>query len=190
MKYLLFLFAIPLFAQTNAQIAFVATSPSGVACNSRASLRLYVPSGVLFSCQSGHYAAFSTSSATGTVTSLTASSPLVATPSPIIATGTYSCPTCTITVFSGTLTLNTTLIASAACSTAQTVTATGTATTDTIIATFNADVTGITGYVPLTTGMLTIIVYPTVNTINAKVCNNTSASITPSAVTLNVRVAR
>ena len=96
----------------------------------------------------------------------------------------------TLTIASGALTLNTTAVSSAACSTAQTATATGTATTDAIIATFNGDPTAVTGYVPLTTGMLTIIPYPTSNTVNFKVCNNTSASITPGAVTINWRVVR
>jgi hypothetical protein len=39
-------------------------------------------------------------------------------------------------------------------------------------------------------GMLAIIKYPTANNVNFKVCNNTSASITPGAVTLNWRVSR
>ncbi len=81
-------------------------------------------------------------------------------------------------------------ISSAACTTAQTDTATGTATTDAIVATFNGDPTGVTGYVPLTAGMLTIIAYPTADTVNFKVCNNTTSSITPGAITLNWRVVR
>ena len=98
--------------------------------------------------------------------------------------------TMTITVASGAKALATGAIGSAACTSAQTDTATGTATTDTIVATFNGDPTAVTGYVPLTTGMLTIIPYPTANTVNFKVCNNTSASITPGAITLNWRVVR
>jgi hypothetical protein len=98
--------------------------------------------------------------------------------------------TITQTIASGSLALSTTAIASAACSAAQTATATGTLTTDVITASFNGDPTAVTGYVPLTTGMLTIIPYPTANTANFKVCNNTSASITPGAITLNWRVVR
>lgn len=94
------------------------------------------------------------------------------------------------TIASGAKALATSAIASAACSAAQTDTATGTATTDVIIATFNGDPTAVTGYVPLTTGMLTIIAYPTTNTVNFKVCNNTSSSITPGAITLNWSVTR
>lgn len=96
----------------------------------------------------------------------------------------------TTTIASGAKALATSAISSAACSSAQTDTATNTATTDTIIATFNGDPTAVTGYVPLTTGMLTIIAYPTANTVNFKVCNNTNASITPGAITLNWRVVR
>lgn len=93
-------------------------------------------------------------------------------------------------IASGTAAMGTGAIASAACATAVTVAATGVATTDVISASFNGDPTAVTGYVPLTTGMLAIIPYPTANNVNFKVCNSTSASITPGAITLNWRVAR
>lgn len=96
----------------------------------------------------------------------------------------------TKTVFSGAKALATGAISSAACTSAQTDTATGTLTTDVVLASFNGDPTAVTGYVPLTAGMLTIIAYPTADTINFKVCNNTSSSITPGAITLNWRVVR
>lgn len=96
----------------------------------------------------------------------------------------------TQTIASGAKALATGAIASAACTSAQTDTATGTLTTDAINASFNGDPTAVTGYVPLTAGMLTIIVYPTADTVNFKVCNNTSSSITPGAITLNWRVVR
>lgn len=96
----------------------------------------------------------------------------------------------TTTIASGATALATGAIGSAACATAVTGTATNTATTDVVLASFNGDPTAVTGYVPLTTGMLTIIVYPTSNTVNFKVCNNTGASITPGAITLNWRVVR
>jgi hypothetical protein len=96
----------------------------------------------------------------------------------------------TKTIASGAKALATGAISSATCTSAQTDTATGAATTDVILASFNGDPTAVTGYVPLTTGMLTIIAYPTANTANFKVCNNTSASITPGAITLNWRVVR
>lgn len=96
----------------------------------------------------------------------------------------------TVTVANGTAALGTSAIASGACATVVTSTATGTAATDDFIADFNADPTAVTGYAPATTGMLTIIKYPTTNAVNFKVCNNTSASITPSAITLNWRVVR
>jgi hypothetical protein len=96
----------------------------------------------------------------------------------------------TQTIASGTVSLGTGAISSAACAPAVTVTGTGVATTDAIIASFNGDPTAATGYVPLTSGMLTIIPYPTSGNVNFKVCNNTSSSITPGAVTLNWRVVR
>ena len=96
----------------------------------------------------------------------------------------------TITVASGTAALGTSAISSATCATVVTVTATGTLTTDDIMSDFNADPTSTVGYIPSASGMLTIIKYPTANNVNFKVCNNTSASITPGAVTLNWRVVR
>jgi len=98
-------------------------------------------------------------------------------------------------IASGTVALATAAIASGACATAVTGTATaGNAanilTTDIVTTSFNGDPTGVVGYQPLTTGMLTIIPYPTAGAANFKVCNITNASITPGAITLNWRVAR
>src|SRR5207253_1746303 len=60
-------------------------------------------------------------------------------------------------IANGTASLGTSAIGSGACASAVTVTATGTATTDNVMADFNADPTGITGYAPSASGMLTII---------------------------------
>lgn len=94
------------------------------------------------------------------------------------------------TIASGTSALGTSAIGSAACATAVTTSAAGVVTTDVVLASFNGDPTAVTGYVPLTAGMLTIVGYPTANNVNFKVCNNTSSSITPGAITLNWRVER
>jgi hypothetical protein len=125
---------------------------------------------------------------TGTVTSIATTSPI--TGGTITNTGTIACPTCTVTVASGTSALGTSAIGSGACATAVTTSASGVATTDNIMADFNADPTSTTGYSASASGMLTIIKYPTANNVNFKVCNNTSASITPGAATLNWRVVR
>jgi len=93
-------------------------------------------------------------------------------------------------IASGATALGTGAITSASCATVVTTTAAGVLSTDVVTASFNGDPTGVTGYVPLTTGMLAIIVYPTSGNVNFKVCNNTSSSITPGAITLNWRVAR
>src|SRR4029434_5301430 len=93
-------------------------------------------------------------------------------------------------IASGTLALATASIPSGACATAQTATATGTLTTDTILASFNGDVTGVTGYTAATTGSLRVDVYPTANNVSARVCNNNANPITPGAVTINWRVVR
>lgn len=96
----------------------------------------------------------------------------------------------TSTIASGTSALGTSAISSATCATVVTTAATGTATTDTLLASFNGDPTAVTGYAPLVAGMLTIISYPSSGNVNFKVCNNTNASITPGAITLNWRILR
>ncbi len=98
--------------------------------------------------------------------------------------------TLTQTIASGTSALGTSAIASGTCASAVTTSASGAATTDAISASFNADPTAVTGYIPTTSGMLTIIGYPTTNNVNWKVCNNSPASITPGAITINWRVVR
>lgn len=95
-----------------------------------------------------------------------------------------------ITVASGTITLSTTPISSATCISVQSAAATGAAATDTLMANPNADPTSTTGYIPLTTGMLAIFTWPSTNTVNFRVCNNTLATITPVALPLNWRVVR
>lgn len=93
-------------------------------------------------------------------------------------------------IASGTKALATSAISSGACTSAQTATATGTTTSDVVDASFASDPTAVTGYSPTTNGMLTIISYPTADTVNFKVCNNTSSSITPGAISLNWKVTR
>lgn len=94
------------------------------------------------------------------------------------------------TIASGTSAMGTGAISSATCATVVTTTATNTATTDVVLWGFNGDPTAVTGYVPLTAGMLTIIAYPSSGNVNFKVCNNTTGSITPGAITLNWRIVR
>jgi hypothetical protein len=96
----------------------------------------------------------------------------------------------TTTVSSGVAILGTGSITSGTCAAVVTVAATGVLTTDNIMADFNADPTGVTGYAPTANGILTIIKYPTSNNVNFKVCNNTGGNITPGAITLNWRVVR
>jgi len=52
--------------------------------------------------------------------------------------------------------------------------------TDVLLASFNGDPTAATGYIPSTSGMLTIIAYPTAGTASFKVCNNTLSAIAPA----------
>lgn len=153
-------------------------------------------SGGIITAIDDHRTALSTATGTGAVTGGTCTNQAVT------AISTSGVPTCTTltsayvdssitkTIASGTAALGTGAVSSASCATVVTVSATGVATTDNIQTTFNADPTSTVGYQALTSGMLTIIPYPTTNNVNYKVCNTTSASITPGAVTLNWRVVR
>lgn len=94
------------------------------------------------------------------------------------------------TIASGTSAMGTGAITSATCATVVTTTATNTATTDVVSWGFNGDPTAVTGYIPATAGMLTIIAYPSSGNVNFKVCNDTAGSVTPGAITLNWRVVR
>lgn len=95
------------------------------------------------------------------------------------------------TVASGTSTMAMAAIAANDCATTVSTTATGTASTDVIIPTTNADVSGITGYGVLSTDGLQIYYWPTTNTVNWSVCNQTGTSITPgSAIVINWVVIR
>lgn len=96
----------------------------------------------------------------------------------------------TVTIAKGTFTLGTSAIASGACAAAVTVSASGVLTTDVVNASFNGNPTAVTGYIPSTAGMLAAIFFPTANNVNALICNNTAASITPGAITLNWQVTR
>jgi len=96
----------------------------------------------------------------------------------------------TRTIASGTSALGTSSISSGACATVVTTSATGTLTTDIIDWVPNGSIKAVTGYVPSTSGGLSIMAYPTANNVNFDVCNWSSGSITPGAVTLNWRVVR
>jgi hypothetical protein len=96
----------------------------------------------------------------------------------------------TQTIASGTATLGTSSISSASCATVVTVSATGAASTDAIEWTPNASIKAVTGFAPSTSGGLSIAAYPTSGDVNFDVCNWSSGSITPGAVTLNWRVVR
>ena len=95
----------------------------------------------------------------------------------------------TQTIFSGTQALSTSLIASTAC-TLTTVAATGALTSDRLVAQAASDPTGITGYLPSTSGNLEIWTWLTSNQINIKQCNPTGSSITPGALSLVLGVYR
>lgn len=94
------------------------------------------------------------------------------------------------TIASGTSSLGTSAIGSGACATVVTTTATGVASTDAIQWNPNASIKAVTGYVPSTSGGLSIAGYPTAGNVNWDVCNWSAGSITPGAVTLNWRVVR
>ena len=82
--------------------------------------------------------------------------------------------------------LTTSAVAANTCVTATPITVTGTATTSGITTTFNSNPTGVTGWGSV--GGLVIRTWPTLNTINYAVCNQTASSITPGAISVNFRV--
>jgi hypothetical protein len=103
-----------------------------------------------------------------------------------------------IVVFEGTMALGTSAISSGACASTSTITTTtagsvsNVLTSDTIKATPTVTLTGITGYVPSSSGAI-LSIYPPTSTggnVTVSVCNNTPNSITPGAVTLNIQVIR
>jgi hypothetical protein len=140
---------------------------------------------------------FTALTCTGTGNNVLATSPTLTTPNIGVATATSvngttipASVTLTQTICSGTISLGTSAIASGAAATTVTQTCTGLASTDNIQLDFNASPLAVTGYTPSASGMLGIIKWPTTNTINVSVVNNTGASITPGAITLNYRVTR
>jgi hypothetical protein len=102
----------------------------------------------------------------------------------------------TQTVASGTTALGTGALSSTKCTgdagepTLVTATATGARSTDVVLASFNGDVSAVTGYTPATTGTLRVDVWPSTDLVSLKVCNGTLASVTPGSVSLNWRVVR
>lgn len=106
------------------------------------------------------------------------------------ASATLQGHTIPVIIAQGAQALHTDPIASGAKSVLIAISATGTLTTDNIMLDFNADPSGTTGYSPSASGMLTIVKYPTADTVNIYVYNNTGGSVTPGAVTVNWRVLR
>jgi hypothetical protein len=101
----------------------------------------------------------------------------------------------TQTIASGALALATSSINYGSCQTVTTgsvnsVAATGVALTDAIAFTPNGSIKAVTGFVPGTSGGLTVTGYPTSGYVNFDVCNWSGSPITPGAVTLNWRVTR
>jgi hypothetical protein len=100
--------------------------------------------------------------------------------------------TLTQTIASGTFTVPVTALAANSCDvTATTATATGAVVaTDALTTFYVSDPTGVTGYGGGTSGGISIRTWLTANQANLKRCNETSASITPSALTLGWKVTR
>lgn len=70
LKYILFLFSLPILAQTNAVVVFVTSAPTG-ACSTRTSIRYRVPAGILYVCVNNVWtAATSGGGGAGTVTNV------------------------------------------------------------------------------------------------------------------------
>jgi hypothetical protein len=98
-------------------------------------------------------------------------------------------------IFAGSIALATSSILSGACQTVtagsvNSVAATSVASTDIIDWSPQTSLQSVSGYGVSTGGALSIDAYPTAGYINLNVCNHTAGSVTPGALTLNVRVIR
>lgn len=93
-----------------------------------------------------------------------------------------------VRVISGTSALGTSAISTGTCATVVTTSAPGVLTTDAIVWSPNASIKAVTGYAPSTSGGLSIAAYPTADNVNFDICNWTSGTVTPGAVTLNWKV--
>lgn len=95
----------------------------------------------------------------------------------------------TQTVCSGTISISGTI--NSASNSSFTTACTGLLTTDNISLDFNGSPLAITGFIPSASGMLTVLKWPSPNTINVSAVNNTSGPITlSSTVVLNFHVYR
>ena len=94
----------------------------------------------------------------------------------------------TRTIASGTAAMTTSAIAAGTCGSTVTVAASGVVSTDVISFNPNASIKAVTGYTA--SGGLNIRQWPTTNNVNFELCNGSTASITPGAVTLNWTVQR
>jgi len=159
-------------ATVNANVGTYGTATSSLTLTANAKGQITGVTGVTITPALTNITGFGTGVATAAATSLSVNGGL------------------TSTIAKGTIALPTSAISSATCSSAVTSVALNVVSTDVANAGFNGDPTSSTGYLPLTTGMLTIVPWPSSGVFNVKVCNNTSSSITASAITLNWQVLR
>lgn len=102
-----------------------------------------------------------------------------------------SCTGCgTVTIGSGASPLGGVgAIASATCYTSTTAVS-GALSTDAMLWSFAGNPTSTAGFQPSTSGILTVLPFVTSGNANFSICNNTSGSITPGAISLNWRIVR
>jgi hypothetical protein len=88
---------------------------------------------------------------------------------------------------SATLALSTAAIGAHTCAAAQQATITGLATSSVVKWSYASTPIGVIGYGDATTPFLNITTFATANTANVVVCNTSAVSITPGAISLNLR---
>jgi len=108
----------------------------------------------------------------------------------VAASGNANCTSSAppLTLASGSQALGTSAISSGACATTIQVAVTGGTTSDTAFLTPTTDPNTVTGYKASASGALYVNSFMTSGELNIEVCNNTSSSITPSAMSVHYLV--
>jgi hypothetical protein len=112
-----------------------------------------------------------------------------------LVSGNLNIPAYTGVVANGSIAMATSSITPGACQpvtpgSVNSATATGVLTSDVVDWTPNGSIKAVTGFIPGTSGGLSVVAYPTAGYVNFDVCNWSSSTITPGSITINYSVRR